>query len=146
MQLDLTKLKKYSEAHVPKKTNQRAWCLVNDCVKAGSLAWVYFPSSAELRKRCTIQKGLCVLSLVQEAVGFSIITCERGEALHGGGKGNKGCVSPYTLQSNTDVHACRSSLTEWETVKLLLVVEAAQEVIMVLKNTAVVSTTSPNLC
>lgn len=51
-------------------------------VKAGSLVWVYFPSSAELRKCCTIQTGLCVLSLVQEAVGFSIITCERGEALY----------------------------------------------------------------
>lgn len=65
--------------------NQWALCLVSD------LGWLsnqfpsrgyISPSSAELRKCCTIQTGLCVLSVVWEAVGFSIIACERREALY----------------------------------------------------------------
>jgi len=59
---------------------QCALCLAS--VNTGSRVWVYFPSSAELRRRCTISTGLCVLSLEWVAVGFYVITCERGEALY----------------------------------------------------------------
>lgn len=76
-------------------------------------------------------------------------------------EGNTGCVSLYSLRSNTDVHVCHAQgctyahkciythtvlLEVGQGGKFWLAAEAGQEVIMVLQNTAVVSTAFPNLC
>lgn len=139
--------------------NQWALCLVSD------LGWLsnqfpsrgyISPSSAELRKCCTIQTGLCVLSVVWEAVGFSIIACERREALYNYEKVTQGaflfipweatqmCMHAVRLGAHTYTHT-QSSLRE-RGGKFWLAAEVGQEVIMALKNTALVSTSFPNLC
>lgn len=107
---------------------------------------IYFPSSAELRKRHTIQTGLCVLSLVLEVVGFSVITCERGEALYNDEKATQGTFlfihREATQMCMQAIHAhthMKSGVGEGRQ-------EVVQEVIMVLKNTALVSTALTNLC
>lgn len=109
---------------------------------------IYFQSSAELRKRQTTQVGLCVLSLVWEVVGFSIITCERGEALYNDEKATQGAFL-FIHRGNTDVHAshlCAHAHTQMKFGVGEGKQEVVQEVIMVLKNTALVSTALTNLC
>lgn len=83
------------------------------------------PCSAELRKRCTIQTALCVLSLVWKAVGLSVIICERGEALYNDEKASQG-VFLFIHRGNTDVHASPAQEHMNESARTLLLEKSAR--------------------
>lgn len=130
-------------------------------VKAGSLAWVYFPFFCRITQTLyNLDGALCFVAGVRGCGIFHNHMWKRGSPVQRW-EGNTGCVSLYILRGNTDVHAlhahgctlvhmnasAHTQVSQRERGgRFWLAAEAGQEVIMVLKNTAVVSTAFPNLC
>lgn len=91
-------------------------------------------------------QSVCVVSLLSGAPGFSTIPSERGEALY---KSEKNECRVHFSPCGGRQH--RSAGTHLHTALLKgggggLGADAGQEVIMVLQNTAAVSTAFPNPC
>lgn len=94
-------------------------------------------------------QSVCVVSLLSGAPGFSTIPSERGEALYK--EEENECRMHFSLMRREATQICRrtpthSPLRERGGGGVGLAADAGQEVIMVLQNTAAVSTAFPNPC
>lgn len=139
-------------SHCPVKINQQVLCLVSDfglLSKQVDSRGHIFTVFCRITQTANNSSGaLCFVARVRGGGIFHNHMRKRGSPVQRW-EGYTGRVSLYTPRGNTDVHAshlCAHAHTQMKFGVGEGKQEVVQEVIMVLKNTALVSTALTNLC